>query len=278
MTDIRIVEVAARDGLQSEPTIYSAQQRAQFVDDLVACGIKHIEAGSFVHPKAVPQMANSDQVFALLNRQKGVNYSALVPNTQGFELAQACNPGEVAVFMASSEGFSQNNTRCSIAESVERIKQIITLAQAQQIPVRGYLSTVVECPYDGLTKIADVVRYSEQLIELGCYEVSLGDTIGKATPQQITQLLAALLPSVPASQLALHCHDTYDRAIDNVLAGAELGITTFDSSAGGIGGCPYAPGAAGNVATEAVVEALHSQGLDTGINLQALRQVRINCT
>ncbi len=275
MADVRIVEVGPRDGLQSQPTIYTPQARAQFIDALVNTGIKHIEVGSFVHPKAVPQMANSDTVFELIQRHPGVVYSALVPNEHGFELAARCEPDEVAVFCASSEGFSQNNTRCSIEESLQRALQVCDLAKPKGIQVRGYLSTVIECPFDGLTPIAQVVELVERLIDMGCYEVSLGDTIGKANPEQITQLLSALLPSVTADKLALHCHDTYGMAVKNVLAGLELGIKVFDSSAGGIGGCPYAPGAAGNVATESVVKVVHEQGLQTGINLQALRSIGI---
>jgi len=273
--DAHVIEVAPRDGLQSHPVHYTPLQRAQLVDALVNTGIRHIEAGSFVNPKAIPQMAGSDEVFALINRQQGVVYSALAPNLRGLENALQCSPDEIAIFIASSEGFSQNNTRCSVDESLVRVREVAKEALNAGVKVRGYLSTIIECPYDGLTPVDRVIELSEALIDMGCYEVSLGDTIGKGTPEQFTNLLSALLPSLGVDKIAMHCHDTYGKAIANVVAGLELGIRRFDSSAMGIGGCPYAPGAAGNVATEQLVEVLHSTGLQTGINLEMLKQVTL---
>ncbi len=271
MTDrVTIFEVGPRDGLQNEVGEVSVDSKVDLINQLSLCGLTKIEAGSFVSPKWVPQMANSREVFEHLDRQSNVSYAALTPNERGMQDALSARADEVAIFASASEGFSQKNINCSIAESIERFRVVTDLASTHDIPVRGYVSCVVACPYDGPTDAEQVARVCQQLFDLGCYEVSLGDTIGVATPNQFKQLLTVLLERFTSQQLALHCHDTYGQAIANIHAGLEMGIRTFDSSVAGLGGCPYADGATGNVATEDLVYLLDGLGLHSGVNLDKL--------
>jgi len=271
MTDrVTIFEVGPRDGLQNEAGEVSVDSKVDLINQLSLCGLTKIEAGSFVSPKWVPQMANSREVFEHLDRQSNVSYAALTPNERGMQDALSARADEVAIFASASEGFSQKNINCSIAESIERFRVVTDLASTHDIPVRGYVSCVVACPYDGPTDAEQVARVCQQLFDLGCYEVSLGDTIGVATPNQFKQLLTVLLERFTSQQLALHCHDTYGQAIANIHAGLEMGIRTFDSSVAGLGGCPYADGATGNVATEDLVYLLDGLGLHSGVNLDKL--------
>lgn len=269
-TAVRIVEVGPRDGLQNEANPISTDTRVELINRLASAGVSAIESGSFVSPKWVPQMASSAAVFANIQRHTGVIYSALTPNMKGFEAAVLAGVDEVAVFAAASEGFSQKNINCSIDESIERFKPVVTAAREQGLPVRGYISCVVGCPYDGDIEPSKVLNVCQQLLALGCYEVSLGDTTGVATPGSMGTLLNTLLRDIPAQQLALHCHDTYGQALANILIGLQAGIATVDSSIAGLGGCPYARGATGNVATEDVVYMLEGMGISTGINLSQL--------
>jgi len=267
---VRIVEVGPRDGLQNEAEPISVATRVQLIGMLADAGLRDIEAGSFVNPKWIPQMASSEEVFAGLERKPGVRYSALTPNMQGFERALAAGADEVAVFAAASEAFSRKNINCSIAESLERFEPVMTAAAAENIPVRGYVSCVLGCPYDGEIPSSEVVRVSRALLDMGCYEVSLGDTIGVGTAGSMQRLLQDLLNDIDASKLALHCHDTYGQALANILVGLQQGIATVDASVSGLGGCPYARGATGNVATEDVVYMLQGLGIETGIDLSRL--------
>ena len=267
---ITLYEMGARDGLQNEPVMVPASVKAELIDRLAQCGLQHIEAGSFVSPRWIPQMADSEAVFGLIKRQDGVTYSALTPNMQGFERAMAAGADEVAVFAAASEAFSQKNINCSIRESIQRFTQVCEAARDKNIPVRGYVSTVMGCPYQGKVPEADVVMAIEELLALGCYQVSLGDTIGVGTPRQVRQVLKTCLSVASPAQLAMHFHDTYGQALANLLSGLELDITTIDASVAGLGGCPYAKGASGNVATEDVIYMLHGMGMDTGVDLQQL--------
>lgn len=269
---VTIVEVGPRDGLQNEATLISVADKVALIEQLANAGLRKIEAGSFVSPKWVPQMADSGAVFEQLNRKPDVVYTALTPNMRGFEAAVAARADEIAVFGAASEAFSQKNINCSIEESIARFDPVMAAAKAAGIPVRGYVSCVVDCPYDGAIDPQQVTRVAKQLLALGCYEISLGDTIGTGTPNTIRRMLDAVLTEVPAAQLAIHCHDTYGQAIANIHTALELGIRTVDSSVGGLGGCPYAKGAAGNVATEDVVYLLHGLGFDTGVDLSKLVQ------
>ena len=267
---VRIVEVGPRDGLQNESQPVAATSRIELIDHLAAAGLGHIEAGSFVSPKWVPQMAHSDAVFAGITRVEGVVYSALTPNLKGFELAAAAGVDEVAVFAAASESFSQKNINCSIAESLQRFAPVVAAAQQVGIRVRGYVSCVVGCPYEGDISPIAVASVTQALLDQGCYEVSLGDTIGVGTAGSFTLLLETLLADIRHQQLALHCHDTYGQALANILVGLQHGISVVDSSISGLGGCPYARGASGNVATEDVVYLLQGMGIDTGVDLAAL--------
>ena len=267
---VRIVEVGPRDGLQNESQPVAAASRVELIDHLAAAGLGHIEAGSFVSPKWVPQMAHSDAVFAGITRVEGVVYSALTPNLKGFELAAAAGVDEVAVFAAASESFSQKNINCSIAESLQRFEPVVAAAQQVGIRVRGYVSCVVGCPYEGDISPIAVASVTQALLDQGCYEVSLGDTIGVGTAGSFTLLLETLLADIRHQQLALHCHDTYGQALANILVGLQHGISVVDSSISGLGGCPYARGASGNVATEDVVYLLQGMGIDTGVDLAAL--------
>ena len=267
---VRIVEVGPRDGLQNEATPVSVAARVALIEQLAGAGIRAIESGSFVSPKWVPQMASSDEVFAGIDRKAGVTYSALTPNLKGFEGALAAGVDEVAVFAAASEAFSQKNINCSIDESLARFEPVMAAAQVAGIAVRGYVSCVVGCPYAGEVSPAAVLGVTDKLLAMGCYEVSLGDTTGVGTPGSVRRLLDALVPALGHQRLALHLHDTYGQALANISAGLDYGIGVIDSAVAGLGGCPYAKGASGNVATEDVVYMLNGMGIETGIDLDAL--------
>ena len=269
---VQIFEMAPRDGLQNEARIIPVADKITLVDMLSNCGFQKIETASFVSPKWVPQMADSDKVMAGITRRKGVSYSALTPNMRGYGAALAAGADEVAVFLAASEGFSQANINCSIAESIARFGPILAAAKGDGIPVRGYISCVTDCPFDGPTPPEKVTELAEVLMGMGCYGVSLGDTIGAATPGSIARLLDGVLTAVPAADLAGHFHDTQGRALENIAVALEKGLRVFDASVAGLGGCPYAPGAAGNVDTVVVVKMLNKQGFETGINMNKLRE------
>lgn len=267
---VSIVEVGPRDGLQNEATSLTTIDKVQFIEALAQAGCKRIEVGSFVSPKWVPQMANSDEVLTQIHRKLGVTYSALTPNMQGVIQAIASGADEVAIFGAASEAFTQKNINCSIAESINRFTPVIAYAQAHSIPVRGYVSTVMGCPYSGNVPLKDVVNIAAQLYHLGCYEISLGDTIGVGSPTQTNALITAVSHVVPIANLAVHFHNTYGQALANVLTAINAGVRIVDTSAAGLGGCPYAHGASGNLATEDLVYMLNGMGMATGIDLPAL--------
>lgn len=271
---IRIIEVGPRDGLQSEAVAIPTHVKVAYIDALSAAGLPEIEAGAFVSPKWVPQLADSEEVFRTIRRIPGVTYSALVPNEQGMERALSAQVDKVAVFTAASETFNRKNINASIDESIARFEPVIRRAREKGIPVRGYVSTAFWCPYEGRVAPSKAVEVCRRLVDAGVDELSVGDTIGKAVPDEVRQLLEALLPSTPSSQVALHLHDTYGHAVENAIAAWKLGITSFDSSAGGIGGCPYAPGASGNVATESLIGALRAQGAEVPGDLDALSAAR----
>lgn len=263
---VTLYEMGPRDGLQNEALLIGTQDKIALVDLLSDCGFAKIEVASFVSPKWVPQMADAAQVMAGITRRPGVIYGALTPNLKGFEAALAARADEVAVFASASEGFSRSNINCTIDESLVRFVPVLSAARQAGIPVRGYVSCVTDCPFDGPTPPESVARVAKALSDMGCYEVSLGDTIGQATPHSIDRMLNAVLQVVPASALAGHYHNTKGRALINIEASLARGLRVFDAAAGGLGGCPYAPGAAGNVATEAVVAMLHAAGYATGID------------
>lgn len=267
---VKLVEVGPRDGLQNEKNLITVEARISLIERLAAAGLRHIEAGSFVSPKAVPQMAGSESVFAAIDRKEGVVYSALTPNMKGFERALAASANEVAVFAAASESFSQKNINCSIAESLDRFRPVLAAAKQSNIPVRGYVSCIVACPYEG--KISpDVVReVAATLYGMGCYDISLGDTTGVGTAGQIQAMLEAVAEDVPIQALAVHCHDTYGQGLANILAALQVGVSVVDASVAGLGGCPYAPGASGNVSSEDVIYMLHGLGIQTGVDLAKL--------
>ena len=267
---VRLVEVGPRDGLQNEAQPISVADKVQLVDALSAAGLRYIEVGSFVSPKWVPQMAGSAEVFAQIQRKPGVTYGALAPNLRGFEDALAAGVKEVAVFAAASEAFSQRNINCSISESLERFAPIMAAAKQQGISVRGYVSCVLGCPYEGQIAPEQVAAVARELYAMGCYEVSLGDTIGTGTAGATRRLFEVVGAQVPRDKLAGHFHDTYGQAVANIYASLLEGINVFDSSIAGLGGCPYAKGASGNVATEDVLYLLNGLGIETGIDLQAL--------
>ncbi|MFN2286741.1 MAG: hydroxymethylglutaryl-CoA lyase [Chromatocurvus sp.] len=267
---VSIVEVGARDGLQNEQQPVSLATKVNLIDDLAAAGVRTIEAGSFVNPAVIPQMSDSDALFAALKRVPGVTYTALTPNSRGLERALAAHVDEVAVFAAASESFSQHNIRCSIDQSLQRFEPVMVQAREAGIPVRGYISCALGCPYEGDIAPEAVLRVTRGLIEMGCYEVSLGDTIGVGTPGCMQALLDLLLTEIPASRLAAHCHDTYGQALANILIALQSGVRRIDAAVAGLGGCPFAPGATGNVATEDVVYMLHGMGFHTGIDLERL--------
>ena len=270
MEHVRIVEVGPRDGLQNEAAALTVDDRVAFSQALLDAGLRVVEVGSFVSPKWVPQMADQAEVMRGLRRHPGVNYPVLTPNLKGFEAAVAEGATEVAVFAAASEGFSRKNINCSIDESIARFVPVADAAKRLGVKVRGYVSCVVACPYDGPTAPQQVARVAARLHELGCYEVSLGDTIGVGTPGPVLRMLEAVAGQVPVARLAGHYHDTYGMAVANVHASYDFGLRVFDSSVAGLGGCPYAKGATGNVATEDVVYLLHGLGADTGVDLDAL--------
>lgn len=264
--DVTLFEVGPRDGLQNESKPIATKAKISLVNELSACGFQKIEVTSFVSPKWVPQMADAAEVLSAIKRRAGVSYAALTPNARGFAGALAAKADEVAIFGSASEGFSQANINCSIAESFARFGPIIEAAQAANIPVRGYVSCVTECPYDGPISPDVVAKVAKDMFDMGCYEISLGDTIGAATPQTITALLDAVLDRLPASVLAGHYHDTNGQALANIEVSLKRGLRVFDAAVGGLGGCPYAPGAKGNVATEAVAQRLESLGFNSGLN------------
>jgi hydroxymethylglutaryl-CoA lyase len=267
-----IFEVGPRDGLQNEQSEIPVADKVALVDCLSRAGFRRIEVGSFVSPKRVPQMAGSAEVLARLKRADGVRYAALTPNMRGYEDARAAGADEIAVFASASEGFSKANINATIAESIERFKPILEEARHIDLPVRGYVSCVVACPYDGPVAPAAVAQVADQLFAMGCYEISLGDTIGAGTPDSIARMLLAVRNVVPAGRLAGHYHDTRGHALENIDASLSLGLRVFDAAVGGLGGCPFAPGAAGNVATEKVAAHLAALGYDTGLDLEILRE------
>ena len=269
---VRLVEVAPRDGLQNEARFIATADKIALIERLGTCGVTTIEATSFVSPKWVPQLADAEQVYAGIRKREGVAYPVLVPNLQGYARAREVGATEVAVFAAASEAFSQRNINASIDESMARFQPVLEQAQADGVRVRGYVSTVLGCPYQGEVPLADVVRVARQLHALGCYEISLGDTIGIGTPLRARDMLRAVAGEVPMSALAVHFHDTRGQALVNILACLQEGVGVVDASLGGIGGCPYASGASGNVASEDVVYMLQGMGIDTGIDLPSLAQ------
>jgi len=269
---VRIFEVGPRDGLQNESRLIASQDKIHLVDMLSACGLSKIEVTSFVSPKWVPQMADAGEVMVGIARKPGISYAALTPNMKGYERARASGADEVAIFAAASETFSSKNINCSIAESYERFRPLLAAAQADAIPVRGYVSCVTHCPYEGAIAPAAVARVSEALLDMGCYEVSLGDTIGAATPETTDALLAAVLDVAPADKFAGHFHDTGGLALANITVALEHGLRVFDAAVGGLGGCPYAPGARGNVASESVLALLADKGFATGVDALRLAE------
>lgn len=264
---VRIVEVGPRDGLQNEDVPVSVGDRVELIERLATAGLGTVEAGSFVSPKWVPQMKSSDEVFQKITRTPGVRFSALTPNIKGFEAARKADVDEVAVFGAASESFSQKNINCSIDESLERFRPVTDRALELGMPVRGYLSCAVDCPYEGAIDPTAAAEVTRRLIEMGCYEVALSDTTGKGTPGSVSRLLDIVLDRVPVDRLALHCHDTYGQALANVYAAYQRGIRVFDGSVAGLGGCPYAKGASGNVATEDLLFLMAGLGVETGVDL-----------
>ena len=267
---VAIVEVGPRDGLQNEAQTIALADKVALIENLATAGLTRIEAGSFVNPRWVPQMADSADVFAAIERRPGVSYRALTPNLQGFEAAVAAGADEVGIFAAASEAFSQKNINCSIAQSLQRFEKVMQAAQEHGIAVRGYVSCVLGCPVQGKMVPTQVAPVVGALLDMGCYEVSLGDTIGTGTAGTMQQLLDDLLPRFGADALAVHCHDTYGQALSNILVALQNGISTVDSSVAGLGGCPYAQGATGNVATEDVVYMLNGCGVDCGVDLAEL--------
>lgn len=268
---VKIVEVGPRDGLQNEAVSLDIATKVELIERLTSCGLKNIEAGSFVSPKWVPQMAGSDEVFNQLGPSKAV-YTALTPNMRGLERAMECNVTEVAVFAAASEAFNEKNINCSIDKSLAKFEAVIQKASSANIRVRGYISCVAGCPYQGDVDNHRIKDIASALLSMGCYEVSLGDTIGVATPEITERLLTELLKTIAPLKLAMHMHDTYGRAIDNIKQSLAMGISTIDSSVAGLGGCPYAEGASGNVATEKVIRLLDELNIAHGVDLQKLSQ------
>jgi hydroxymethylglutaryl-CoA lyase len=269
---VRIVEVGPRDGLQNEKTIIATADKIELIDRLSRTGLRSIEATSFVSPKWIPQLADAAEVFNAIERKPGVAYPVLVPNEKGYERAREVGALEVAVFTAASEAFNRKNINAGIDESIERFRPVLERARADGVKVRGYVSTVLGCPYQGEVPVAEVVRVAARLYSLGCYEVSLGDTIGVGTPRKARAMLKAVASEVPLPALAVHFHDTYGQALANLLACLEEGVAVVDSAVSGTGGCPYAKGASGNVASEDVVYLLHGMGMETGIDAAALSE------
>jgi hydroxymethylglutaryl-CoA lyase len=271
-THVRIVEVGPRDGLQNEKQAIPTAAKIQLIEQLVDAGLTYIEAGSFVNPKWVPQMADSADVFSGIARKPNITYAALVPNLQGYERALAVNANEVAIFAAASEAFSEKNINCSINESIKRFEALITAAQTNKIPVRGYISCVAGCPYSGDVSAKSVANIAKELLDMGCYEISLGDTIGVGTAGQIKNLIETVAKQIPREKIAVHMHDTYGQALTNIYAALEMGVNVVDSSIAGLGGCPYAVGASGNVATEDLVYLLNGLSIQHGAKLNKLIQ------
>lgn len=267
---VRIVEVGPRDGLQNEPEIVPAEVKIGLIDRLTDAGLPAIEATSFVSPKWVPRMADAPQVMAGIRRKPGVSYPVLVPNMKGLEAAMAAAAEEIAIFAAATETFSHKNTNCSIAESFERFELVVRTALDAGLKVRGYVSVALACPYEGEVDAQAVVPVARRLYEMGCYEISLGDTTGAGTPGKTQRLIEVLARHVPVNKLAGHFHDTFGQALANILASMQMGVAVFDSSISGLGGCPYSPGATGNVATEDVVYMLDGMGIETGVKMQQL--------
>jgi len=270
---VKIVEVGPRDGLQDESRYVPVETKLRLIHRLADCGLPVVEATSFVSPRWVPQLADAEDVMAGLKRKPGVHYPVLVPNVKGYERARTAGADEVAVFSAASEAFNRHNINCSIEESFDRFRPVLDHARADGVRVRGYISCVLGCPYQGDVPVRDVVRVAEALIESGCHEISLGDTIGTGTPDNTGIMLDAVLGSVPAQRLAVHLHDTYGQALANILVALDKGLRVVDSSVAGLGGCPYARGATGNVATEDVIYMLEGMGMATGVDLKALSRV-----
>ncbi|MEP3045695.1 MAG: hydroxymethylglutaryl-CoA lyase [Roseibium sp.] len=270
---VTIFEMGPRDGLQNEKRFVPTDDKIALVDRLSGCGFRKIEVTSFVSPKWVPQVADAQDVMEGIYRHPAVTYAVLTPNVKGYTAAMKTSPDEVAIFGSASEGFSQKNINCSVAESIERFKPLLAKAEHVEIPVRGYVSCVTDCPYDGETPPERVAEVAKALFDLGCYEISLGDTIGAGTPETISRMLDAVLEVVPAEKVAGHYHDTKGRALENIEVSLEKGLRTFDSAIGGLGGCPYAPGAKGNVATEAVADLMQRKGFETGVKIDKLAAV-----
>ena len=268
--DLQLVEVGPRDGLQNEPSPVPTDTKVAFINRLSATGLRVIEATSFVSSRKVPQLADGAEVLRRIDRRRGVRYAVLTPNSTGFNAAYAAGADEVAVFAAASETFSQQNLNCSIDESFDRFAPVCAAAKDAGVPVRGYVSCVLGCPFEGPVPTAAVTRVARRLAEIGCYQISLGDTIGVGTPIRARQLVEAVAVDVPLARLAVHFHDTYGQALANILAVVERGVSVIDTSVGGLGGCPYAPGATGNVASEDVVYMLEGMGINTGIDLKRL--------
>lgn len=264
---VTIIEVGPRDGLQNESSFVPTTSKIELINALSQTGLKHIEATSFVSAKVIPQLADGMEIFRAINKPEGVHFSALVPNEHGMEKALAAGVKEISIFTAASEQFNQRNINCSIAESIARFAPVMKMAKAQNIPVRAYISCVLGCPYEGEITPKQVLTVAQQLIDLGADELSLGDTIGVGTPKQTQSLITTLKSALPQATLAMHFHDTYGQAIANIFAALECGITRFDSSVAGLGGCPYARGATGNVATEDVLYLMHGLGIETGIDI-----------
>jgi len=273
MDQVRIVEVGPRDGLQNEKRIVPLETKVALIDRLSATGLTVIEAGAFVSPTWVPQMADTADVLARIDRRPGIAYPVLVPNARGLDAALAAGVGEIAVFGAASDSFSRRNINCSIDESLDRFAPVVRAALDRGLRVRGYVSCVLGCPYEGAVDPGRVAEVAAALIGLGCYEISLGDTIGVGTPHQARAMLRRVADSVPVDRLALHFHDTWGQAVANILACLELGVRVVDSAVAGLGGCPYAKGASGNVATEDVLYLLHGVGLQTGVDLEAVAAI-----
>src|SRR5579864_1515753 len=269
---VRIIEMGPRDGLQNEKTTVSVEDRIDFIEALVSAGLTTVEVGAFVSPKAIPQMANSDAVLRGVAHLTGAEFHVLVPNEKGYDAARAAGAQVVSVFAAASEGFSRANINCTVAEAIERFKPVLARAKDDGVKVRGYISCVLGCPFDGEIKPKAVADLASTLWDLGCYEISLGDTIGVGTPMKAREMLRAVGSHIPMPKLAMHFHDTYGQALANLYAGMEEGVRVIDAAAGGLGGCPFAPGATGNVATEDVVYMLEGLGVATGVDMAKLVQ------